>query len=276
MFVGVISWIGFLTENDPRKHLSNTNPLRSQTSAFLALSASSHYLLPGGVLPFRIHPSGLIPRSFQMKSCPQCKFTFPDDVHVCDFDHSELIPVTDTSRPRQQSALAKRNRRAARSRVALILIAIAGVAASALMVGYYDSVNQSGAELAAVPNPQSQTLISPHKTPAEKIEPAKLDPAPKTRFISTQRRIDVRHNRASASGESRTQPSSNTRASEARIATVARSTRKSRQSTTNTRIHSNAGSERADARESTFDRSKSKVVAVLKKTGSILSKPFRL
>jgi len=94
-----------------------------------------------------------------MKRCPKCDFSFADFHHVCEFDGTELVddqerlPVSPTA-----SATATGYwsffLRVVKSPLFLTGLAVMALLASALLIGYYDSANQSNsiAENHASPN----------------------------------------------------------------------------------------------------------------------------
>lgn len=235
-----------------------------------------------------------------MKRCSQCHFTFADDQQFCDFDHTELIDVPEPppafqNVPAVLPGQARRARRLRRSRVGLAILALSGVATSALLVGYFDSVSQSGIDV--VSNSAGQGPSSLNRQGAqEKPEQALIEPPTKPRKISTQRKL-------AANDKGSSMPSSILKwdVAPASMYSTASRTARSRQNLRRqppsqrsvpsnktpdmamTRRRSVAGGKATHARNhrnirerNSGDGKDSKFVAVLKKTGSILTKPFRL
>ena len=212
-----------------------------------------------------------------MKRCPQCHFTFAGDQQFCDFDHTELTLVPGPSR----------NTPAAPGRRSHLLLAIVALslAEAVLLISYVDSANESGV---VTPNSEThQALIPAPQLPPEKSHPALLDPSIKTtkpRSISTQRKL-------TASDESPSMPASilkwkpnaatasrRDRSITKRTATANAVSTKRAQPRSTQRIKSDKAMYARNheyTRGGTAKRTDSKVVAILKKTGSILTKPFR-
>jgi hypothetical protein len=200
-----------------------------------------------------------------MKRCSQCDFTFEDDQQFCDFDGTELSVVPEPVPSFKKYSMppgvsAPLFLRVVRSRVSLAVMALAGVMLSALVIGYYDSGAQSNIEpdidLASndmvnlVPKGASGTL--------DQAEPEQVKPT----FISTERRINAEEKTRTRAHvfSSNSKPERNKRSfDKANEESLARN------------------SKRPADRESNGSRQHkdSKVVAILKKTGNILTKPFK-
>ena len=235
-----------------------------------------------------------------MKRCSQCDFTFENHLQFCDFDNTELtviperVPSFTNVSPPPSLFL-----RVARSRVSLAFLAFAGVMLSALLVGYIDSASQPNVAVTSnaergndMLNPDSQ---SPGVTPDQE-EP---EQAARPRFNAQEMRIRAEEIPSSVtapvfrwepavsrSSRSRPEPAtfkleaistSGTRASKgSRARANGEPLARRRRRATPTAVLSGSekkpvGSESENARQ----KRDSKVVAVLKKTGSILTRPFR-
>ena len=255
-----------------------------------------------------------------MKRCSQCHFTFADDQQFCDFDQNELTDLPEPP-PRFHTLPAGRTRRILRSPVSLAILALCGVATSALLVGYLDSVSDPGIATISTSATPAASTPSRQSVPPKPAQPL-IRPATKVRSISTQRKLTAIETgssmpssilkwdvapQAMSSTVSRTEVS---RTEEPRAARTDRSPQKlqrvqtpakrsarsnmtaTRRSaakagqTTQARNHRNIqqrnysdrrGQDSNDRREQSSAQGKgSRVIAILKKTGSILTKPFRL
>ena len=127
-----------------------------------------------------------------MKHCPQCEFTFDDRQELCDFDGSELRVVPEKPPSFKSALLAPAAsglsvRRLVRSRAGLAVLAVAGVALSALLIGYYDAANQPNVNMSAsqTRNDKANTAPSTQVDPVGQV--ARQTDRPKA--ISTQRKI---------------------------------------------------------------------------------------
>ena len=262
-----------------------------------------------------------------MKRCSQCHFTFTDDQQFCDFDHTKLTDIPEPP-PAFQNVRRGRARRLLRSRTGLAILALSGVAMSALLVGYFDSVN-SGIDVASnSESPVATSLpssLTPQASPVKK-ERALIWPASKPRRISTQRKLtandqaysmhssilkwDVAPASRTSAPSSVDSTSSHTARSpqtlrrptpskgsatlsmvamKRRVPSNASATRRQLVSGSNTTLarnhrkirEGNSGNEKLSRvvmgqKRKSGDGKDSKVVAILKKTGSFLTKPFRL
>jgi len=150
----------------------------------------------------------------KMKQCPKCDFTFADFHHLCDFDGTELVPVL------EQSSLVNRStpsrcRRMLKSPLFSMGVATLGLLASALLIGYYDSVNQSPPVVqtptppasisSANPVPRvSDQSFAPIKTSASSKHSSSRKPFPKLRRKPTASRSHARlHQKIAAGNHSR-------------------------------------------------------------------------
>jgi hypothetical protein len=238
-----------------------------------------------------------------MKHCPECEFTFDDQQEVCDFDGTKLLIVPERPPAFKSVSFAPPPfvRRLVASRGGLATLALVGVALSALLIGYYDSVSQP-----EITMPPSQTHNAAAST-AEQVETQ----ADRPRSISTQRRIgadelpssmverltDGSRSRSNKSqrgpstpklavnqrksanssvklAASRRKSANPNRQSQARNQTRPGSRERVRQQHSTVNITSRRTGWRAS--ESAHHRKDPKVISILKKTGSVLKKPFEL
>lgn len=216
-----------------------------------------------------------------MKRCSQCDFTFEDDQQFCDFDGTELSVVPEPVPSFKKFSMppgvsAPLFLRVVRSRVSLAVMALAGVMLSALVIGYYDSGAQSNIEpdidLASndmvnlVPKGASETL--------DQAEPEQVKPT----FISTERRINAEEKTRTRAHvfSSNSKPERNKRGFEKANKDLLARKQKTGSETANEESLARNSKRPAD-RESNGSRQHkdSKVVAILKKTGNILTKPFK-
>lgn len=247
-----------------------------------------------------------------MKHCPQCAFTFDDQAQVCDFDGTELSPVPEIPPSFKKVSFATESsgsfaRRLVTSRAGLAVLALGGVMLSALLIGYFDSLNQSNVDKstshtrddrssivsstqvdttgqAEVQTDRPRIVSTQRQIGADELPPSMVKrllqgtrsqsakprrDRPATKLLATKRRSS-----SSRLVATRRKPQNTTRQSQARNQSRSGSRERGRQQ------HSVAGSAsrphgwRVD--ESSHHRKDSKVVAILKKTGSIFKKPFEL
>lgn len=235
-----------------------------------------------------------------MKRCSQCEFTFENHLQFCDFDNTELTVVPErapsfTNISPQPSLFV----RVARSHVSLTFLAFAGVMLSALLVGYIDFASQPNVAVAS--NAQSRNDIGRPgpQSPGMTLDQAKPDQAAGLGSKAQERRINAeevppsvtasvfgREPAVSHSSRSLSEPSSFKLEviSNAGLGVSKRSrSRANGESLARRRRRANptavlSGSEmRSVGSESEGSRQKRdpKVVAILKKTGSILTRPFK-
>ena len=212
-----------------------------------------------------------------MKRCPQCHFTFSDEQQFCDFDHTELTFIVKPSRNTPAAP-------AGRSQLVAAIVALS-IAEIVLLIGYVDSAKESGL---VNPNSEShQTLIPVPQLPREKSnQEAVIDPSIKTakpRSISTQRQLTASHESSSMpssilkwkpKGSSAARRQSTTK----RAATAqAVPTKRARPGSTEGMRPNKAmyAGNHESIRTRSAEPKNSKVVAILKKTGSVLTRPFR-
>jgi hypothetical protein len=91
-----------------------------------------------------------------MKRCPECHFTFADDERVCDFDRTQLngIPEPHPSRPTPQRGLLH-------SHGLVVVLTLVGLILSALMVGYFEALDQDADAAAGSQAQESSLNIAP-------------------------------------------------------------------------------------------------------------------
>jgi cytoskeletal protein RodZ len=199
-----------------------------------------------------------------MKRCPNCDFTFADFHHVCDFDGSEL--VDDPERPPSQlktSQPPSRLWRLLKSPLLLAAVGLVAVLASALLIGYYDSVNQLNS---VARNQTSQdSSVSPVSPPQDSTQSTAQRPA-ETKASAASTRVLV------ASNPKRTEGSS----SKAR--------RRGTASRQLAQLHSPGSAKKQPSKSLTArqreskdaaDSKEPKLTAMLKTTWHILRKPFK-
>ena len=220
-----------------------------------------------------------------MKRCPKCEFTFDDYQEFCDFDGAELSVLPDFSASRRTllpHAAPSPFQRVVRSRVTLAGLSLVAVALSALMIGYYDATNPQDA------------VNGPDSVPAETVQVDKSSPGPA--YVSMERRV-VSAKEASEmpssmikwlaeDSESRPSQSGATesafKVSSTRVQANTRRAVMSKQSLADNhrnafRTSNKAGHRKSDQNAAGARRQKdSRVVAIIKKTGSILTWPFKL
>src|SRR5882672_1038615 len=156
-----------------------------------------------------------------MKHCPRCDFTFADFYNVCEFDGTEL--VDDPERPPSSvKASPSRFRRVLKSPVFFTALLVVAVLASALMIGYYDSVNQSNLIAGNQPAQNSsvspvlpaQTSVQPPaqiKTPATSSRASALSNSKRTEKSSSPKRSIARSTSGSASVSNARRPATASR-----------------------------------------------------------------
>jgi hypothetical protein len=265
-----------------------------------------------------------------MKRCSQCDFIFEDDQQICDFDGTELTTVPEpiplalkispslsTLNDLHQSPI----RRFIQSPTSLAVLALAGVASSALLIGIYDSAsepnNKPSTDLASNAQRQNETANTVPQAQSDNSDHATQ--VTKPTMISTQRKIRANEKSASITPMLKWQPvasrssqsrrgsrpgqstskleataSSRKRANKARRAkadreALARShpagspigVRASNPMRTakSTRVSQRGAAQAANRRTSSesfgaHQKRDSKLIAILKKTGRILKRPF--
>ncbi|HBB87080.1 MAG TPA: hypothetical protein DC047_05650 [Blastocatellia bacterium] len=224
-----------------------------------------------------------------MKRCSQCEFTFDDEQESCDFDGTELVPVIEPPAIR-----ASRSRSLLHSSFPLALVMVVAVLSSALLIGYYDSAEQSSNNVSsnAETRGSDTTLIPP--VPVDRRSQAVTSPD-RPKSISTQRRISTVRGAAPMPGSIIKWPSEKLHSQPARSGhgptssqlTAANAKHRkavpelAQQRHTVARIANNkCGSGRLGCNgassnvESMHHAKDSKLVAFLKGTGRLLKRPF--
>src|SRR5215472_3313258 len=176
-----------------------------------------------------------------MKRCPQCEFIYEDDERRCDLDGTELVhdprPLPDSSSPKVRAA----ERRASRT---FTIIAGSGVVLGLSLLFLFDTITSSNSP---GNNQPSSTINAPQSAPTVAPRPsATATPSPNSPVSETPA-SDDRQDRSSARVAKLSAPPS----------------------------RGPAGA-RADGRspDNSADP-KAKVASVIKKTGQILSRPFK-
>jgi hypothetical protein len=118
-----------------------------------------------------------------MKRCSECHFTFADHEEVCDFDGTQL---TLTPEPALHEGMTSSGlRRLVQSHGLVVVLTLIALGLSALLVGYYDALDQAHPDAAVdVTIPQSNFLAQP-------LPQATSNPSSQRRSINTQRRISA-------------------------------------------------------------------------------------
>jgi hypothetical protein len=210
-----------------------------------------------------------------MKRCSQCHFTFDDVEQFCDFDNTELTPYPEappspqtaqSTAPGSQSFLLG----FVRSRVSLAILALGGVAVSALLIGYFDYASQGNVDNAPEADSGASESLVPSTTAAVELPAeAPVQPAVKTRLrntVTSNHRIKdssaMRHRpRMASRSRARLHSSSPVKKPTAALANAQQTKR----------------FERAHPKEqSKVTAILTKTANVLKKTAGILKKPFEL
>jgi DNA gyrase/topoisomerase IV subunit B len=247
-----------------------------------------------------------------MKHCPQCEFTFDDQEQDCDFDGTKLRPVPELLPSFKKVSFAPAStwssiRHHITSSAGQATLALAGLLLSALLAGYYDSVNQSNVNKSTSQAQDDRATMVP-STQVDTVAQAKVQ-AERPRIISTQRKIGADELPSSLvkrllegtraqSAKSRRNPSDTKLVvtkrgpSNSRLVATRRKPRNATRQSQATNPARPGSRDRGrqqhsiasvtyhqpgrSANESAHHRKDSKVVAILKKTGSILKKPFDL
>ena len=224
-----------------------------------------------------------------MKRCSQCEFTFEDPQQFCDFDDTELTVVPEPFPSFKKvsvpaTMLPSPFVRVARSRVSVAVLALAGVMLSALLIGYFEAASQPNIAIASNAESGNELIPIPQglSVPSDQAE-VKPQEAVKSRFVSTQRMIDA-DEKSVASSKKKSPSTSKPEGTERRFEkanrqSLARSQKIGFQKTNQKMVPQKANSEFVAQNQKRPDYSKSqrrdsKFVAILKKTGRILKRPF--
>lgn len=217
-----------------------------------------------------------------MKRCSQCEFTFEDYQQFCDFDGTELTVVPEPFPSFKKvsvpaTVFPSLLLRVARSRVSLALLALAGVMLSALLIGYLESGSQPNIYIAS--NAESRNeVISVPQGPSELSDQGKPEEGAKPRFISTQRTIKA-DEESVASAMKKSPATSTSEGNKRRLEKANREllTRNQKMGSHKANRESLARNQKGldgSKSQSSRQRGDSKVVAILKKTGRLLKRPF--
>ena len=105
-----------------------------------------------------------------MKHCPACNFSFPDFYRVCDFDGTELVNDAE-SRSLVKVTLSRpsRFRRGLKSPVLWAGVMLFGVVSSAFLVAYYDATSQSNPVVKTGPSSAAPANAKPGARPSDQI-----------------------------------------------------------------------------------------------------------
>jgi len=213
-----------------------------------------------------------------MKRCPKCEFTFDDHQECCDFDGAELGVVPELVPSLPVTASPSR----VRSPVTLAGLLLVGVTLSALMIGYHDAANspdsvsgpklEHGEEIQVNTTSQGPAYVSMERRVSSAKEASSM-PSSAIKWLVEDPESESSKSRSNL-------PTSETPAT--LQANTRRASRSNRQSTANNQRNfskpSNQVAHRGPNRDSAARRRQkdSRVVAILKKTGSILTWPFKL
>ena len=223
-----------------------------------------------------------------MKRCSQCEFTFEDLQRFCDFDGTELTVVPEPFPSFKKvsvpaTVFPSLFLHVARSRVSVAVLALAGVMMSALLIGYFEAGSQPNIAIASNAESRNEAISVP-QGPSESSGQAPEEVA-KSRFISTQRTINADEKSVASSKKkspSASKPEGTKRRFEKANRELLTRNQKIGSQKANQKIASQANSESVARNQKVPDggksqsskRGDSKVVAILKKTGRILKRPF--
>lgn len=215
-----------------------------------------------------------------MKRCPKCEFTFDDQREFCDFDGAELsvlpevvLSLKDCSKPAASPSLF---RRVVRSRITLAGLSLVAVTLSALMIGYYDAANLP------------VSVSGPNLEHGEQVQVNTSSQGPA--YVTMERRVTSAREASSMpsstikwlADDSESQPSeSGPMPTTFRASRVQANTRRLARSNSQSLANNQKSVSRNKlahdpASQGTRRQKDSRVVAILKKTGSILTWPFKL
>jgi hypothetical protein len=225
-----------------------------------------------------------------MKRCSECEFTFEDHQQFCDFDGTELTVVPEPfpsfkKVPVPVSVVPSIFLRVARSRVSVAVLALGGVMLSAVLIGYFESGSQPNIDIAATSESRNEVIPVP-QDPSESLRKEQPEEVA-SRFISTQRTINADENSV-ASSKKKSPSTSKSERTKRRFEKTNRElltrNQKSGSRKANQKIGTQTDNSESVARnqkrpdgsksESSHQRGDSKFVAILKKTGRILKRPF--
>lgn len=224
-----------------------------------------------------------------MKRCSQCEFTFEEHQQFCDFDGTELTVVAEPFPSFKKVSVPATVfpsifLRVARSRVTLAVLSLAGVMMSALLIGYFEAASQPNIVIASNPESRNEVISVPQDPSAS--SPQASEEVAQSRFVSTQRTIKADEKPVAASKKrspSTSKPEGTKRRFEkANRELLTRDQKIASQKASQKIAPQKANSESSARNQKGPDGSKpqsskrgdSKVVAILKKTGRILKRPF--
>ena len=228
-----------------------------------------------------------------MKRCSKCEFTFEDHQQFCDFDGTELTVVPEPFPSFKKvsvptTMLPSLFVRIARSRVSVAVVVLAGVMLSALLIGYFEAASQPNIAIASNAESRNEVIPIPPglSLPSDQAE-AKPRGAVKSRFVSTQRMIDA-DEKSVASSKKKAPSTSKSAGTERRFVKANRQSLTRDQKIGSQKTNQKMVSQKADSESvsqnqkrpegskspSSHQRGNSKFVAILKKTGRILKRPF--
>lgn len=228
-----------------------------------------------------------------MKRCSECEFTFEDHQQFCDFDATELTVVPEPFPSFKKvsvpaTVLPSLFLRVARSRVSVAVLALAGVMLSALLIGYFEAGSQPNIAIASNAESRNEAISVPQGASGSSGQAS--EEVAKSRFISTQRMINA-DEKSVASSKKKSLPTSKPAGNKRRFEKANRQlltrNQKIGSQQASQKIAPQIAPQRANSESpagnqkgpdgSKSQRSKrgdSKVVAILKKTGRILKRPF--
>ena len=227
-----------------------------------------------------------------MKRCSECEFTFEDQQQFCDFDGTELTvvpePFPSFKKVPVPATIPSLFVRVARSRVSVAVLALAGVMLSALLIGYFEAASQPNIAIASNAESRNEVIPIPQglSVPSDQTE-AKPQDAVKSRFVSTQRVIDA-DEKSVVSSKKKSLSTSKPEGTERRFEKANRQSLTRNQKIGSQKTDQKMASQKANSEfvsqnqkrpdgsksQSSHQRGDSKFVAILKKTGRILKRPF--
>lgn len=224
-----------------------------------------------------------------MKRCSECEFTFEEHQQFCDFDGTELTVVPEPFPSFKKvsvpaTVIPSLFLRVARSRFSVAVLALAGVMLSALLIGYFEAGSQPNIAIAS--NPESRNeVISVPQGPSASSGQAPEEVA-KSRFISTQRTIKA-DEMPVAPFKKKPPSTSKPEGTKRRFEKTNREfltrnqkaeSQKASQKIVSQKVNSESSAQNLKgpdgSKPQSSKRGDSKVVAILKKTGRILKRPF--
>jgi hypothetical protein len=218
-----------------------------------------------------------------MKRCPKCDFTFDDHQEFCDFDGAGLSVVPQLGTSLKNVSLPATESpspflRAVRSPITLSAILLVVVTPSALWIGYYDAANspdsvsagnlEHGEQIEINSSSQGPNYVSMERRVTSAKEASAM-PSSTLEWLAEEPEAEpASRAKPPTSGLPQTKSRRTLRSNRQSLAVNQRSVTKPL----------NKVAHRAPNRDTTGSRRQrdSRVVSILKKTGSILSWPFKL